>query len=1003
MLTIKKWVPLFTTQFLGVLNDNVLKNAIIFISIFWLAKDDQGLVIPIASALLVLPFVLFSPLAGRWSQTKSKKKIFELSKLAEMPIMLIAIIGFFTESIVIVMLAMLLMGVQSALYSPSKYGLIRDIGGVKGVSFGIGTMELLTFVGVLIGQVATGLISDISEGSVFYISLLMLVLAISGWISSKKIKAHEPAPNTNVNDTINPIKFLYASYQWSKSTKGLNYTVLGLGGFWMVASMLQMNIYLHAPGYYHMSNTQTSIVMALIAVGIGVGCWVAGLISRERAEIGMVPIGGIALSICLTVFALVDLSVTSFVILLFISAFFSGFYKVPLNAWIQQRVKGRKLGNILAYNNMVAFLFILLSAGIFGMISTMFSTTMVFVVIALISWIMTAITLLNIPSMMIRFITGSLTKFYFNFEVKGVNHIPEKGGGLLIANHQSLIDPFIISAAIPKMVRFVMAKEIYENTLVHWLVKRMNVIPVSAKLGKHQLKEFTQKCQEEINQGHLVCIFPEGQISRIGHLLEFKKGVEYISEGIKAPIIPIYLAGLKGIPFSFDIGGSRPILRLRSFKNQISVNIGEAIYHKQSAYHLRQRIQELTAEAFANRIKDHHTLPYFLERKANNNDGKAIVFGKEKQLTYKQLLDKSHEISETLKRKFPQYQNLGVCLSDPLMQVLLNIGIAITGKTSVNIESQQIKKLEKECDVFIVSHHSNNVDIRGVTEIHIDDIIRQDHLDDPYKPDADVAISKSNIANISFDYNEMGEEVKVGISHQNILASVNGLIEIFKVQQGKRILSTIPLNTAYGYNLNIWLPLLTGLTIVITNDKNDAKDLLAEIIDQKVNILFTNAQTVHEIFSCNNQEVWTSIEMIVTGEEVVDETIKRKLTGDFDISIHESMGTTTFGSLIAVGSPNYDLKDITGKPIEQLGNNSESYGRPIPGIAAKAIDPKNNKGLLGPGEFGKITVKGPALGRSFTKNNNTSTWQQTEIEGAIDQNGFIVIENRIRKKDLSRD
>lgn len=136
MAKITKWIPLFTTQFLGVLNDNILKNAIIFISIFWLAKDDQALVIPIASALLVLPFVLFSPLAGKWSQTKSKQKIFEISKLLEIPIMGIAMVGFFMESIHIVMLAMLLMGIQSAIYSPSKYGLIRDIGGVEGVSLG---------------------------------------------------------------------------------------------------------------------------------------------------------------------------------------------------------------------------------------------------------------------------------------------------------------------------------------------------------------------------------------------------------------------------------------------------------------------------------------------------------------------------------------------------------------------------------------------------------------------------------------------------------------------------------------------------------------------------------------------------------------------------------------------------------------------------------------------------------------------------------------------------
>lgn len=508
MVKNNKWLPLFTTQFLGVLNDNVLKNAIIFISIFWLAKEDRQLVIPIASALLVLPFVLFSPLAGKWSQTKSKQRIFETAKLMEIPIMGVAVLGFFTESIMVVMLAMLLMGIQSAIYSPSKYGLIRDIGGVEGVSYGIGTMELLTFVGVLIGQVLTGLISDLPGNSILIISIIMLVLAVVGWFSSKSISAVEPEPIKKTGDTINPIMYLYNSYSWSKSIKGLNYTIFGLGSFWLVASMLQMNIYVHAPQHYGMSNTQTSIVMALIAIGIGTGCWVAGIIAKNRVEIGMVPIGGIALSICLTIFATTELSSTNFIILLFIAAFFSGFYKVPLNAWLQQRVEGRKLGNILAYNNMVAFLFILIAAAIFGLVSSQFDTFAVFIFIAAISWIMTIITLVNIPAMMIRFIADAIAKLYFKYDITGANYIPQKSGGLLIANHQSMIDPLIIVAAVPRMVRFVMAREIYENPFIHWLVKRMNVIPVTTNLGKGRLEEFTRICQEEINQGIWFASFP---------------------------------------------------------------------------------------------------------------------------------------------------------------------------------------------------------------------------------------------------------------------------------------------------------------------------------------------------------------------------------------------------------------------------------------------------------------------------------------------------------------
>lgn len=997
MVKNNKWLPLFTTQFLGVLNDNVLKNAIIFISIFWLAKEDRQLVIPIASALLVLPFVLFSPLAGKWSQTKSKQRIFETAKLMEIPIMGVAVLGFFTESIMVVMLAMLLMGIQSAIYSPSKYGLIRDIGGVEGVSYGIGTMELLTFVGVLIGQVLTGLISDLPGNSILIISIIMLVLAVVGWFSSKSISAVEPEPIKKTGDTINPIMYLYNSYSWSKSIKGLNYTIFGLGSFWLVASMLQMNIYVHAPQHYGMSNTQTSIVMALIAIGIGTGCWVAGIIAKNRVEIGMVPIGGIALSICLTIFATTELSSTNFIILLFIAAFFSGFYKVPLNAWLQQRVEGRKLGSILAYNNMVAFLFILIAAAIFGLVSSQFDTFAVFIFIAAISWIMTIITLVNIPAMMIRFIADAIAKLYFKYDITGANYIPQKSGGLLIANHQSMIDPLIIVAAVPRMVRFVMAREIYENPFIHWLVKRMNVIPVTTNLGKGRLEEFTRICQEEINQGHLVCIFPEGQISRIGHLLEFKKGVEHIAEGIDAPIITLHLAGITGTPFSFDVGSSRPIVKFGSFRKPISVSIGKPIYNQQSAFHLRQRIQELTSETFERRIKNHHTLGYFFSKVAKNNNYVAISDAEGTQYSYADLLNKSTGLGQYLTTHIGQEQTVGIYAQPGADVLLLNISLALVGITSININPDLDDKYKQEilekCNVLISDIRPNQSLPKRITLHRMKDIInRSDNIKKIVvsKKSGVNRIGKNSLAAIAFEKNEKDQLVEVGLTHQNILASAKGLMQIFKVQQGRRILSTMPLHTAYGYSLNLWLPLLTGMTIIHSDQVDDTMELINTIIKQKVDILFANDQDIRQLYESGNSEVWKIIDTIITGKDQVAQEVQKILHQDYNVAIHESIGFTEYGAVIAVNSPNYKLKDIAGVPIAQTGSKANSYGRPIPGIAVKVVDPHNYDIELGPNEVGTMLLKGACL--SVASNgiaDEPLTWQPSGYEGAIDQDGFL--------------
>ncbi len=598
MQTLSKWKYLFTTQFLGVLNDNFLKNLICFISVFWLETDNKSLVITAASGLLVLPFVLFSPLAGRLAKTKSKQKIVELAKLAEIPIMVLAIFGFAVQSIFIVMFSVFLMGLQSTLYSPAKYGLIREVDGAEGISFGTGTMEMLSFVAVLLGTVLAGLVSDIGQEQILLLSIGLLGMAILGWLTSKKIVNQEPSKEENNNESINPIRFFVHNFRWAKGIKGLNSTILGLATFWLIGSMLQMNLIVHCPNNLDLSNTQTSVVIAFVAIGIGFGCWVAGLLSKNRVEIGLAPIGGIGLSICMSLIALVDLPTKGFIAVLIAGAFFSGLFKVPLNAWIQQRVEGTKLGDILAYNNLMVFLFILLSAGIFGLVESRLGTEYVFIVIALLSWLMSLVTLLRIPAMIVRFVFFLLANTFFKIDIKGKEHIPLKSGALLAANHVSFLDSFLIVAAAPRMVRFVMLKEIYENRLFHWWFKRFNIIPITSRLNKNDLDEFNQRCQEEINNGHIVCIFPEGQISKTGELNEFKKGIEHIGSGITAPIVPINMSNVIGSPFSYQLGTSKLFrMSIKSLRRKVTIHIGLPLSPETSAENVKKAVEALGVNA----------------------------------------------------------------------------------------------------------------------------------------------------------------------------------------------------------------------------------------------------------------------------------------------------------------------------------------------------------------------------------------------------------------------
>ena len=405
-----KWLPLFATNFLGVLNDNFLKNLIAFVGIMWLAHgENKSLVISLASAMMVLPYILFSPIAGRISKRHKKATIIRITKMVEIPIMLLAAIGFYFHNLHIVMTAMFFMGLQSCMYSPAKYGIIRDIGGKEGISFGTGAMEMLTFTAVLIGTYLAGTISDIINYPQFInlqttiIASLFLVIAVVGLLSSLYINPKESEPETKDDASLNPVLFTIESFKWSKRIKGLNYSILGLSSFWLIGSLIQMNIIVYGPDILKLSNTDTSIIMALVAIGIGLGCYLAGIISNHKVRTSLIPVGGIGMFISTVLILILDPGAILFSLLVIIFAFFAGFFKIPLNAFMQDRVEGRMLTQILAYNNLMVFLFILISAGIFALAESLTGPRGVFVV--------TAITIVAITILMYFKIPGARKEF----------------------------------------------------------------------------------------------------------------------------------------------------------------------------------------------------------------------------------------------------------------------------------------------------------------------------------------------------------------------------------------------------------------------------------------------------------------------------------------------------------------------------------------------------------------------------------------------------------------
>jgi len=361
-----KWTPLFLSNFLGVYNDNFLKNCIIFIAVGWSLPSwmTQSQLISLVSASLILPYLFLSPLAGRLAMIYSKKKIFSLFKLLEIPVLILASISFYYHWAMVAVFTVLLMGILSCMYSPSKYSLIRDIGGEEGVSFGSGIFEMMAFLGILIGTVTASIISD--NYSNWLLFTIYVGLGVLGYWTTNLIKAKELPENKEEKSHLNPLRFLLHSYRYAQNHTLVNSAIIGASSFWLIGGMLQMNLVIHCKQVYQTSNTITGLVMASAAIGIAIGCWAAGKISGKGVQKGLIIIGIGSMTLLFFIITFVQLSFYLFVICVFCIAFMGGIFQIPCLSMLQNANVGRKLGDMIGYLNLVTFILVLVGTILFS-------------------------------------------------------------------------------------------------------------------------------------------------------------------------------------------------------------------------------------------------------------------------------------------------------------------------------------------------------------------------------------------------------------------------------------------------------------------------------------------------------------------------------------------------------------------------------------------------------------------------------------------------------------
>ena len=611
LLRQRRFLPFFLTQALGALNDNIFKNALViligFRGISALGMDSK-LLVTAAAVIFILPFFLFSATVGQFADKFEKSRSIRIIKLAEIGIMLLATLGLYLDNPILLLSVLFLMGVQSTVFGPIKYGLLPQHLNEDELVGGNALVESGTFLAILIGTIIGGAIASLQSDIALWLSATVLVVSIMGFFTSAKIpNTPSVAPELKIN--WNPISETIINLKFLTTNKVVFLAILGISWFWFYGAVFLAQIASYTQYSLAGKETVATLVLAVFSIGIGIGSVLCERLSNGRVEIGLVPIGAIGLS-----FFAIDLyhanpqtgmeaiySWKEFMNLpdswrvLFDIAFigiFGGIYTVPLYSLVQQRSDEKHLSRVIAGNNILNALFMVVS-GLFSMLllSNGFSIPQLFLFTGLINILVAIYVFTKAPEFIARFITWCLINSLYRIRQLNLSSIPKKGGCVIVSNHVSFVDALIIGGYCKRNVKFVMDHRIFKLPIIGLFFKMVGAIPIApARENKELMTAAFDKIANALEQGEVVCIFPEGKLTADGKLGEFKQGIEKIVQRTPVPVVPMALKGLWGSWFSRKNGTAMTGIP-KQFMSKIELIVGELIPAEEVTRHtLRERV-----------------------------------------------------------------------------------------------------------------------------------------------------------------------------------------------------------------------------------------------------------------------------------------------------------------------------------------------------------------------------------------------------------------------------
>lgn len=604
----------FITQALGAFNDSTFKQALITIITFFSVGKiavDPAIMTNIAAGLFILPFFLFSATAGQLAEKYEKSALIRKIKILEITIMVFAVIGLYFDNIYFLLFVLFLLGLQSTFFGPIKYSILPQHLKDEELVGGNGMVEMGTFLAILIGTIIGGVLIGYRETGTLILSALLLMVAIIGYLSSRRIP-ETPSIQPDLKVNWNPVTETWRTLKFTKENRVVFLSILGISWFWFYGTMFLTQILNFAKLSLDGDPFTANFILAIFSVGIGIGSALCEKLSGNRVELGLVPFGAIGMTWFAIDLYLANpqvgysgaLSPLEFVqkdgairtlIDCFLVGIFAGFYIVPLYALIQERCDRSKLSRVIAGNNIINSLFMVVAAIMAGALLALGTTIpQLFLITAILNAVVAIYIFTLVPEFLMRFLVWILISTIYKVKTKGLENIPKDGACILVCNHVSYVDSLIIGGYVRRPVRFVMYYKIFQIPVLSFIFKTAKAIPIAGRSENEKLlNQSMDDIKTALDEGEIVCIFPEGKLTSDGEMNEFKAGIEKIIEKSPVPVIPMALHGLWHSLFSRK-KVNKLIDRLKRIRTRVGLVVDEPIAADQiNKEMLHKKVSEL--------------------------------------------------------------------------------------------------------------------------------------------------------------------------------------------------------------------------------------------------------------------------------------------------------------------------------------------------------------------------------------------------------------------------